>query len=50
MLLVGWLFGADGAATARNEGGSFGVSPPSSPRRHGERREACEPCVPLVFL
>ena len=39
VLLKGWLFSADGAATAA---GSFGVPPLSSPGRHGDRRDACE--------
>ena len=38
-----------GDCTQRGSG-SFGVPPPSSPRRHGERRDACEPSGPLVFL
>ena len=31
---------------AQRGAGSFGVPPPSYPRRHGERREACEPFRP----
>ena len=34
----------------QREAGPFGVPPPSYPRRHGERREACEPSGPLLFL
>ena len=30
----------------QREAGPFGVTPPSYPRRHGERRDACEPSGP----
>ena len=42
--------GVDGERLTQRESGSFGVPPLSSPRSHGERRDACEPSGPLLFL